>query len=307
MTPTVCLRNVRKRFGARVALDGLDLALAGPQLTGLVGPDGAGKTTLLRVLAGLLAIEADEARVLGVDLTADVRALKAQIGYVPQVFSLPRELSVEENLRFTARLHRLDAATFTARAREALTRSGLAPFADRPAGALSGGMKQKLAIACALLPEPAVLLLDEPTAGVDVLARDEIWATLRERRQRTLILISTSYLEEVESCERLVYLDAGRVVASGTPAELRAGIAVELYRAWGDAPRVTAAAARALPYVSDARAGGGHARIEVPRAASPGRARVCADLAALPGPVHLAERAPLDMEATLLALARGGA
>jgi ABC-2 type transport system ATP-binding protein len=181
----------------------------------------------------------------------------------------------------------------------------LAPFTDRRAAALSGGMKQKLALSCALLPEPALLLLDEPTAGVDVVARDEIWDMLRERRRSALILISTSYLDEVGACQRLVYLDGGRVVAVGTPEELRAGVAIELYRAWGDDPRAIARAARALPYVAEARAVGRYARIEVPCARTPGAARVRRDLAALPGAVRIAEPAPIDMEATLLHLARG--
>lgn len=305
--PSLSLRGLRKRFGERVGLAGVDLTLAGAQLVGVVGPDGAGKTTLLRSLAGLFEVEAEEARVLGVDLRGDVRALKAEVGYVPQAFSLPRELSVLENLRFTARLHRLPEAVFAERSQALLRRTGLAPFSARPAAALSGGMKQKLAISCALLPDPRLLLLDEPTAGVDVVARDEIWTMLGERRARSLILISTSYLEEVEACERLVYLDAGRVVASGTPGELRDGLAIELYRAWGDDPRAIAAAARALPYVADARGGGRYARVEVPRPRTPGTARVLADLAALPAPVHFAERASLDTEATLLALARRGA
>ncbi len=307
MTPLITLHGLRKRFGARVALDGIDLTLDGAQLVGVVGPAGAGKTTLLRTLAGLLEVEAGMARVLGHDLADDVRELKRQVGYVPQAFSLPRDLSVMENLRFTARLHQLPAAVFRARAEALLARTGLAPFTARPAGALSGGMKQKLAISCALLADPALLLLDEPTAGVDVLARDEIWAMLQERRQHSLILISTSYLEEVAACARLLYLDAGRVVANGTPEALRAGISLELYRAWGDDPRAIAAAARALPYVGEARATGRYARIEVPLPRTPGAARVLADLAALPAHVQLAEQAPIDMEATLLALARGGA
>ncbi|MGD9764381.1 MAG: ABC transporter ATP-binding protein [Candidatus Binatia bacterium] len=303
--PALAVRGLRKRFGDRVALDGVDLELSGPQLVGVVGPDGAGKTTLLRAIAGLLEIEADSAHVLGVDLTGDVRELKARIGYVPQVFSLPRDLSVIENLRFAARLHRLDADVFRLRAESLLARTGLAPFTGRMAGALSGGMKQKLAISCALLSEPVLLLLDEATAGVDVIARDEIGSMLRERRRTTLILISTSYREEVETCDRLVYLDAGRLVATGTPAELRRRVAVEFYRAWGDDPRAIADAARALPYVEDARAINGYARVEVPRARTPGEPRVLADLAALPVRVHLTEPLALDAETMLLALARG--
>ena len=177
--PCIRLRGLRKRYGARVALAGIDLDLEAPGLVGVVGPDGAGKTTLLRCLAGLLVLEADEASVLGFDLRGDVRELKARIGYVPQVFGLQRELSVAENLAFTARLHRLEANTWRPRAAELLERTGLAPFADRVAGALSGGMKQKLAISNALLTQPEMLLLDEPTAGVDVVGAGEIGAPER--------------------------------------------------------------------------------------------------------------------------------
>src|SRR5262249_23810415 len=168
----------------------VDLEIATPQIVGVVGPDGAGKTTLLRALAGLLEIEAQVVTVLGIDVRGDVTALKARVGYVPQAFSLHRDLSVEENLRFTARLHPLPSATSAARSTELLARTGLAPFAGRAAGALSGGMRQKLAIANALLPEPALLVLDEPTAGVDVVARGEIWTMLVEARATALVIIS---------------------------------------------------------------------------------------------------------------------
>jgi ABC-2 type transport system ATP-binding protein len=301
----IVLRGLEKRFGAHRALAGIDLALSGPQIVGIVGPDGAGKTTLLRTIAGLLEFSATEATVLGIDLAGDVRPLKARLGYVPQAFSLHVDLSVMENLRFTARLHRLGERELARRAAPLLERTGLAPFVDRRAGALSGGMKQKLAVANALLSEPALLILDEPTAGVDVVARGEIWALLQAQRDDTLILLSTSYLDETEGCDRLVYLDDGRVVATGTPAELRASVPVDLYRAWGDDARAIARAARALPYVDEAHAGGHFARVEVARARTPGAARVLADLAALPaGTVRLVEQLPVDMEATLLTLAR---
>jgi ABC-2 type transport system ATP-binding protein len=302
--PSLSLRGLVKRFGAKRALDGVHLALDGPQIVGVVGPDGAGKTTLLRVVAGLLEVEAEEARVLGFDLRGDVRPLKARLGYVPQLFSLPREISVAENLDFTARLHRLAPELHRRRADELLERTGLAPFRDRPAAALSGGMKQKLAVANALLPEPSLLVLDEPTAGVDVLAREEIWELLSERRREILILISTSYLDETEACDRLLYLDAGRVVANGAPEALRAAVPLELYRAWGEAPRALARAARALPFVSGARASGRFARVEVPSARSPGADAVLRALAGLAG-ARLVEALPVDMESTLLALARG--
>jgi len=303
--PLVRVRGLVKRYGRRRALAGVDLEVPEPCIVGVVGPDGAGKTTLLRALAGLLEIEADEALVLGVDLRGDVTDLKRRTGYVPQAFGLHRDLSVEENLRFTARLHRLPAATVATRLAALLGRTGLAPFAGRAAGALSGGMKQKLAVANALLPHPALLVLDEPTAGIDVVARGEIWTMLEEARRTALVLLSTSYLDEAARCDQLVYLDTGRVIASGTPAALRAAVPVALYRVWGDDARVIARAARALPYVEDARATGRYARVEVRRTAAPDAARIRRDLVALPGAgVRFVEPVALDMEATLVALAR---
>ena len=301
--PVIDLVQLSKRYGKKRALEGVDLQLAGGQRVGVVGPDGAGKTTLLRSLVGLLEIEAQRANVLGHDLRGDVRALKAKVGYVPQVFALNRDLSVLENLRFTGRLHRIPKAEFERRVEELLGRTGMAPFADRPAGALSGGMKQKLAVANALLPEPALLVLDECTAGVDVVARAEIASLLAARRDEVLVLLSTSYLDEADDCDRLVYLDAGHVVATGTPDELRARVQVALYRVWCAAPRVLAAAARALPYVEAVRSSGLSARIDVAPDRAPERARVLAELAALEG-ARVVESLPIDMEAVLLALAR---
>ena len=303
--PAIRLRRLGKRFGDRPALRGIDLEVSGAQILGVVGPDGAGKTTLLRAIAGLLEVEADEATVLGHDLRGDVTALKAQIGYVPQAFSLYRDLSVHENLQVTARLHRIAADEFERRTRALLERTGLAPFTARQASALSGGMKQKLAIVSALLPRPRLVVLDEPTAGVDVVARDEIWAILAESKAEALVVISTSYLEEVDACDRLVYLDDGRVVAAGSPDELRARVPLDLYRAWGDDPRAIARAARALAYVGGASATGSFARVEVRRDRTPGADRVLRDLLALPGAgVSVAEHVPLDTESMLLALAR---
>jgi ABC-2 type transport system ATP-binding protein len=304
--PAVDLLQLTKRFGRKRALECVDLQLATGQLVGVVGPDGAGKTTLLRALAGLLEVEAQRANVLGHDLRGDVRALKARIGYVPQVFALNRDLSVLENLRFTGRLHRIPKPVFERRVEQLLAHTALTPFADRPTGALSGGMKQKLAVANALLPEPALLVLDECTAGVDVTARAEIAALLAARGREALVLLSTSYLDEAAACDRLVYLDSGRVVATGTPDELRAQVRVGLYRVWCAAPRALAAAARALPYVVAVRASGLSARIEVASERAPADARVLADLAALDG-ARLVEPRPLDMEAVLLSLARGHA
>ncbi|MEO6028076.1 MAG: ABC transporter ATP-binding protein [Candidatus Binatia bacterium] len=299
------LRGLMKRFEKRRALAGIDVVLDGPQIVGIIGPDGAGKTTLLRAMVGLLDVEATSATVLGYDLMApDLRDMKARVGYVPQAFSLHRDLSITENLRFTARLHRMPEAERVRRATPLLEQVGLAAFGDRAAGALSGGMKQKLAIVNALLPEPDLLVLDEPTAGVDIVARGDIWAILDGRRRDTLIVVSTSYLDEMTMCDRLVYLDEGRVIATGTPDELRASVGVELYRAWGDDPFAIARAARDLPWVAETNASGDFARVEVPTISTPGTREVRQRLAHLPG-VHFAEQVPVDMEATLLALARG--
>jgi len=303
MTALVRLRGLRKTYGRRRGLAGVDLELSERQIVGVVGPDGAGKSTLLRALVGLLEIEADESLVLGYDLRADVTALKAHIGYVPQAFSLHRDLTIAENLRFTARLHRLPTAEAEKRIAALLERTALSRFADRTADALSGGMKQKLAVANALLPRPQLLVLDEPTAGVDVVARAEIWSLFEEAASDALVLLATSYLDEAARCQRLVYLDEGRVVATGTPAELRERVPLELYRAWGDDARAIATAARALPYVAGARATGAAARIEVRREGSPGAERVLRDLDGLAGGVRFAEHLPVDMETTLLALA----
>ncbi len=308
MVNVVDLHQLSKHFGTRAALDRIDLQLSQGEIVGVVGPDGAGKTTLIRTLVGLLEIEAEHATVLGYDLLADVTEMKNHIGYVPQVFSLHRDLSVIENLRFTGRLRRLPTDVFESRVAVLLKRTSLTPFVNRAAGALSGGMRQKLAVANALLVEPALLLLDEPTAGVDVLARGEIWSLLEAAREHALVVMSTSYLDEAEACDRLLYLDEGRIIGNGTPQQLRDLVPLELYHAWGDSPRDIARAARQLPFVLAARPTGSFARVEVARSQSPGATQVFAALSQLPGAkVSFVERAAIDMEATLLHLARGAA
>ncbi|MFN2377474.1 MAG: ABC transporter ATP-binding protein [Candidatus Binatia bacterium] len=316
-SPSILLRGLRKRFGAREALAGIDLELRGAQMVGVVGPDGAGKTTLLRTIVGLLDVEAEEARVLGFDLREDVRELKRHVGYVPQAFSLYRELSIHENLAFTARLHNLGDAEFAARSQQLLESAGLTPFADRPAGQLSGGMKQKLAIANALLPGPDLLVLDEPTAGIDVVARREIFEVLAALESRVLIVISTSYLEEAALCDHLVYMLGGRVIAQGSPHALESGTGTDAWRAWTDDADAVREAAGALPWVESTRDCGRFVRLEVVRDEAPAPNDVARALLALgatspaasdssvaAGLVALAERAPTDLESTLLALAR---
>jgi len=297
------VHGLTKKFDGRTVVRGLSMQVKRGTIYGFLGPNGSGKTTTIRMLCGLLTPDEGEGTCLGYDIRRETDKIKRHVGYMTQRFSLYQDLSVRENLEFVARLYAVPNATGAAR--DMIARLGLQGREEQLAGSLSGGWKQRLALAACLLHSPQLLLLDEPTAGVDVVARDEIWAMLHARRGATLILISTSYLDEVASCERLLYLDAGRVVALGTPEELRTRVALELYRAWGDDPRAIARAARALPYVDDARAVGRFARIEVHRARTPGAAHVLRDLAALPADVRVAERAPVDMEATLLELARG--
>src|SRR5262249_24554775 len=207
-------------------------------------------------------------------------------------------------LQFTARLHRIPTDEAAARMAELLDRTALSAFTDRVAGALSGGMKQKLAIANALLPRPRLLVLDEPTAGVDATARGEIWTLPARAREHALVVLSTSYQDEAADCDRLAYLDEGRVIATGTPDELRSRVALDLYRAWGDDARAIASAARDLAYVAGARATGPCARVEVRRDQSPGGERVLHDLAALRGgTVRVVEHVPAGMGTTRLGVA----
>ena len=215
--------NLPRRFGDLVAVDHLSFEVERGELFGLVGPDGAGKTTAIRVLAGLLDADAGEARVLGRDPAKGGAALRESLGLMPQQFSLYRDLSVAENLRFFARLYALPREVFRARAERLLALTRLDRFQARRADALSGGMYKKLALACALLHEPEVLVLDEPTNGVDPVSRRELWALLHEFVQGGMaVLVSTPYMDEPERCDRVALVHQGRVLAEGEPARLLA-------------------------------------------------------------------------------------
>jgi ABC-2 type transport system ATP-binding protein len=204
--------KLARSFGGRPALRGIDLAIAHGEMFALIGPDGAGKTTLFRVVAGLLA--PTSGRVLREDVP---------FGMVPQRFSLYEDLTVDENLALRARLYSVPPAEAEGRARDLLARVGLDRFGARLAGALSGGMKQKLALVAALLTRPALLLLDEPTTGVDPVSRREFWQVLNALHHEGLtIVVSTPYMDEAEYASRLAFLDDGRLVASGTRDEILA-------------------------------------------------------------------------------------
>jgi len=223
MTPAIEFTNVTKRYGAVEALRGVSFSVAPGEMFGLIGPDGAGKTTAIRTLCGLLHVDGGRIRVLGKDPVAQHRAITGTVGYLSQRFSLYGDLSIDENIAFFAEIH--GVSDYGARRDRLLEMTQLTPFRGRLADQLSGGMKQKLALACTLVHEPKVILLDEPTTGVDPVSRREFWKLLSQfLAQGITILMSTPYLDEAERCTRIVLLHEGRVLALDEPGALRASL-----------------------------------------------------------------------------------
>ena len=221
------LDRVTKKYGDVVAVRDLSLSIAHGEMFGLIGPDGAGKTTTIRLMCGLLKVDAGTLRVLGRDPVRDHAHVTQSIGYLSQRFSLYGDLSVDENLAFFAEIHglRINDQAIKARRTRLLELTQLAPFRGRLADQLSGGMKQKLALACTLVHEPQVILLDEPTTGVDPVSRREFWKLLSEfLSQGITILMATPYLDEAERCARVALLHEGRLLALDSPAALRASL-----------------------------------------------------------------------------------
>ncbi len=226
--------NLHKRFGETEALRGVSLSVQEGELFGLIGPDGAGKTTLMRIICTLLLPDEGTVRVAGMDVTREVARVRAILGYMPQRFSLYPDLTVEQNLRFFADLFQVPEGERRKRMEQLYRFSRLGPFRDRQAQALSGGMKQKLALSCALIHTPRILVLDEPTYGVDPVSRQEFWEILREiQQQGTTILVSTAYMEEADLCDRVALCFQGKVVALDVPAALKAGYPHPLFRLTG--------------------------------------------------------------------------
>ncbi|MBK9240977.1 MAG: ABC transporter ATP-binding protein [Acidobacteria bacterium] len=220
MTPVLALDRVVKSFGGTRAVDGLSLEVAPGEMFGLIGPDGAGKTTTLRMMCGLLRPDSGEVRLFDADPFKVRRISVDSVGYVSQRFSLYGDLTIDENIAFFARLH--GVSHFADKRTRLLTLTGLLPFRDRLASKLSGGMKQKLALACTLVHEPALLILDEPTTGVDPVSRREFWKLLNEFRANGLTaVLATPYLDEAERCGRVALLRDGKVLALDTPDALR--------------------------------------------------------------------------------------
>ncbi|WP_139477427.1 ATP-binding cassette domain-containing protein [Aeromonas veronii] len=226
MNSAISLEGLTKRFGERVALNAISATIPAGGITGLVGPDGAGKSTLLRLLAGLLIPEAGTIRVLGLDPVSEGDRLRQRLGYMPQQFGLYEDLSVLENLTLYADLRGVLEPERTPTFARLLAFTDLARFTARPAGKLSGGMKQKLGLACALLGTPDVLLLDEPGVGVDPISRRALWQMVRELAKGGMtVLWSTAYLDEAELCDHVLLMADGEVRTSGTPADLMGAMA----------------------------------------------------------------------------------
>ncbi len=270
--PALEARSMEKRFGSTEALRGLSFQVRPGELFGLVGPDGAGKTTAIRALAGLVDLDAGQALVLGQDPRTAGAAVREALGLMPQQYSLYRDLTVGENLRFFSRLYALPRAVFRERSARLLGITRLDRFLDRRADQLSGGMYKKLALACALLHQPRVLILDEPTNGVDPVSRRELWALLHEFVEGGMaVLISTPYMDEAERCDRVGMAHKGRLLLEGAPRALLAGFEEEAFEVSGGERDRLDQVLSGLPEVRAASPAGSRLRIDV---APGGSARV---------------------------------
>ncbi|MDE5823033.1 MAG: ABC transporter ATP-binding protein [Paramuribaculum sp.] len=250
MNSAIDIAGVCKAYGNIQALDNVSLTVQKGEMFGLIGPDGAGKSTLYRLLSTLLVPDSGTLSVLGLDTVKNYRELRTQIGYMPERFSLYPDLSISENLNFFANLfgvsikdnYEIIAPVF----------SQLAKFPDRPTGKLSGGMKQKLALSCALIHRPPILLLDEPTTGVDAVSRSEFWDMLATLRKYGItILVSTSYMDEATRCDRIAMINHGKILCSDTPDHLIAGLDENLYNAVAPDMFRLLAGLREIPEVTD--------------------------------------------------------
>lgn len=250
MKNAVETQGLTKSYGKLVALDHVSLSVPEGSLFGLIGPDGAGKTTLYQILTTLLSPDAGNAIVAGLDVAKDYRRLRAEIGYMPERFSLYPDLTVMENLRFFAALFGVDINDSLDLIAPIFDQ--LKEFPNRMAKALSGGMKQKLALSCALIHRPRVLLLDEPTTGVDAVSRSEFWKMLgRLKDMGITVLVSTSYMDEAERCEYVALMNKGKVLDVNTPKKLMEGLGRNLYNASAKEMYPLLEALRSMPDVED--------------------------------------------------------
>ncbi len=249
------VRGMTKRFGDRTVVNGIDLQVRRGEVCGFLGPNGSGKTTFIRMLCGLLAADAGEGTCLGFDVISESESIKRQVGYMTQRFSFYEDLSIAENLDFVARMYEIGNRREAVR--ESIERLGLAGRQKQLAGELSGGWKQRLALAACLLHQPKLLLLDEPTAGVDPKARRDFWEQIHELAVQGLtFLITTHYMDEAERCDRLAYLSYGNLLTHGTAAEVIAAAKLVTWSVSGPDLQVVARQLREKPGVRQAVAFG---------------------------------------------------
>jgi ABC-2 type transport system ATP-binding protein len=262
--PALRLEGLTKRFGPRVAVDHVDLAVAQGEAFALVGPDGAGKTTTMRLLVGIMDPDEGRAAVLGFDPVTQGTRVREHIGYMPQRFGLYGDLTVSENIAFYADLYRVDRESRARRVPELLDFSGLAPFTDRLAANLSGGMRQKLGLVCALIHRPQVLFLDEPTFGVDPVSRREFWHILYQLLKTGItIFLSTAYMDEAERAHRVGLMHQGRLLVADTPQAIKAAFTGELLEVRTDDLRAARRVLDAHPAARQVLAMGDHLMVTV--------------------------------------------
>jgi len=282
MSASIFARHLRKSFGTTLAVEDMNLTISAGEIYGLVGSDGAGKTTTIRLLVGALKPDSGEASICGYSVDRQTEQVRAQVGYLSQRFSLYEDLTVLENIRFFAEVRGLSQQQWLPRCNEILHFVGLESFKDRRAGQLSGGMKQKLGLASALVTRPKVLLLDEPTTGVDPVTRQDFWQLLirlvTEAPQNrapgpdtgavgegVAVLLSTPYMDEAARCQRVGFMRNGRMVAEGTPSQLRSSLENRIVEVRGTfAPSLRQAVGR-IPGVEDVRAFGDKLHLRVVR------------------------------------------
>jgi ABC-2 type transport system ATP-binding protein len=279
MTAAISFANVEKRYGTTKALDKVTLDVRRGEMFGLIGPDGAGKTTAIRLMCGLIHADGGEVRILGADPVGEHRRIANDVGYFSQRFSLYGDLTIDENIAFFAEIHGI--ADYHAHRDQLLAMTQLTPFRKRLADKLSGGMKQKLALACTLIHEPDLILLDEPTTGVDPVSRREFWKLLSEfLAQGITILMSTPYLDEAERCTRVALLHEGRLLAIDEPARLRSLMPGRILEVMAGSSPGLLAMIRRMPGVDDAQVFG--ERVHV-RLQDTGEEAVARFIAALQG------------------------
>ena len=307
--PAVVARDLTRAFGSFVAVDRVTFSVAAGEVYGFLGPNGAGKTTTIRMLTGLLRPSAGEGRVAGVDIAGDTTELRRRIGYMSQKFSLYTDLTVAENIELFAGLYGVHGARFRARRAWVLAMAGLEGQERRLVADLPLGWKQRLALGCAVLHEPPILFLDEPTSGVDPLARRAFWDLIDALAAGgTTVLVSTHYMEEAEYCHRLLLMNRGRVIAEGTPVELRARMTEPILEVeTDDAPR-TVEALTGAPGVIEAAMFGRAVHVVV-RDEAEARAVIPAVLAKHGRAIGAMRRVPPSLEDVFVSLVRreGGA